>query len=238
MMLTTPGLVLHTTPHGDTSLIARIFTRQLGLRSYIVKGARTSRSRAKASLLQPLSYLDMVVYNSPHTTLNHIREMRPAAPLNLLAANPVATAVRFFMDELLYRVLKEEEPNEPLFDYTVATLHELDSPSRPDPSLPIRYLLAVARHIGLEPLDDYSPSAPQFSIEEGHFVPLPARPTAPVAQPSAPSLLLHQYLSGPAPQAPLAQRTELLDLLLRYLQEHLSDPRPFHSHEVLHSVLQ
>ena len=63
--LSTPALVLHTTQYKETSVIAKIFTRQLGVRSYILKGVRKGGSRTKQNLLQPLSYLDLVVYNNP-----------------------------------------------------------------------------------------------------------------------------------------------------------------------------
>ena len=53
MLLSTPGLVLHTTPYAETSVVAKVFTRQLGVRSYIIKGVRggSSRSRVKQNLL-------------------------------------------------------------------------------------------------------------------------------------------------------------------------------------------
>ncbi len=61
MTLSTPGQVLHVTPYGDSSVIVKVFTRQLGLRSYIIKGVRSRNARVKQNLLQPLTSLDMVV---------------------------------------------------------------------------------------------------------------------------------------------------------------------------------
>ena len=45
MLLSTPGLVLHTTPYAETSVVCKVFTRQLGMRSYIIKGVRGNRGR-------------------------------------------------------------------------------------------------------------------------------------------------------------------------------------------------
>ena len=73
--LSTPALVLHTTSYSESSVIAKIFTRQLGVRSYIIKGVRKSGSKTKQNLLQPLSHLDLVVYNNPKTQINYIKEM-------------------------------------------------------------------------------------------------------------------------------------------------------------------
>ena len=52
MLLSTPGLVLHTTPYADTSVVAKVFTRQLGVRSYIIKGVRSRTGKVKQNMLQ------------------------------------------------------------------------------------------------------------------------------------------------------------------------------------------
>ena len=67
--------MLHTTPYSESSVVAKVFTRQLGVRSYIIKGVRGRGGRVKQNLLQPLSSLDMVVYNNEKTDLNYIKEL-------------------------------------------------------------------------------------------------------------------------------------------------------------------
>ena len=83
MIISTPGIVLHTTPYGETSLIAKVLTRELGLRSYIVKGVRTQAARTKQGLFQPMTELDMVVYNNTKTDLNYTKELSPRHPETL-----------------------------------------------------------------------------------------------------------------------------------------------------------
>ena len=68
--LSTQALKLHTTEYSESSVIAKIFTRQLGVRAYILKGVRKGGSKTKQNLLQPLSHLDLVVYNNPKTQIN------------------------------------------------------------------------------------------------------------------------------------------------------------------------
>ena len=239
--LSTPALVLHTTAYSETSVIAKIFTRQLGVRSYILKGVRKGGSRTKQNLLQPLSYLDLVVYNNPKTPINYLKEIAPhrGIPQSLATARADEMsrhALRFFMTELLYKTLREEEPMPDLFDYVVDTLQPQTSVS--PAQLPITFMLSLARHTGIEPFDNYSPREPLFDLLSGRFQSAGAHTLD-----SPTSLLLHHYLlsvnSGtPAPTAPLAQRTELINRLLEYFQMHLADFRNFQSHEILHSVLQ
>lgn|SRR5574344_490608 len=248
MLISTQGLVLHTTKYSETSIIAKVFTRQLGVKSYIVKGVCSSRSRVKQNLLQPLSYLDMVVYNNPKSTLNHIKEMKPAVALTGIAIDTVRVAMVFFLNELLYKTLREEEPNPELFDYTVRSMTHIDQSPHLSASLPILYLIQISHFLGIEPLDNYSRHEPLFNLVEGRFLAPPSRRGIPSSNEDYfldvdASIQLHYYLTAahggtPCPQLPLESRISLIGMLLQYYQTHLTDFKNFKSHEVLHAVLQ
>ena len=114
--------MLHTTPYSESSVVAKVFTRQLGVRSYIIKGVRGRGGRIKQNLLQPLSSLDMVVYNNEKTDLNYIKELSPRNVSTYQQINvSIENALRFFMTEVLYKALREAEPMPALFDYVDAT---------------------------------------------------------------------------------------------------------------------
>ena len=228
MLVSTPGFVLHTTPYGESSVIAKVFTRLLGERSYIIKGVRGPRGRVKQNLLQPMSCLDMVVYDNPRNDLNHVKELtlrRPGTPFD-----QVGNAMCFFMTEVLYKALREAEPMPALFDYAESQADGANAAESP-----VLFLLAVAHHLGIEPLDNFSTREPLFDLQEGHFVGAATETTLPPAL----SALLHRYLSSDVPQLPPAgDRRQLLDAMLAYYQLHLSGFHNFHSHEILHTVLR
>ena len=235
MILSTSGLVLHTTPYGEASVVAKVFTRQLGLRSYIIKGVRGSGGRVKQNMLQPLSSLDMVVYDSHRNDLNHIKELSPRHPGQ--TPDPVDNALRFFMTEVLYKSLQEDEPMPELWDYVERSGEAgVESGERRDQ--PIRFMLAVAHYLGIGPLDNHSRQEPYFDLQEGRFV---ASPTETTLSPGL-SATLHEYLAPSGPQSavvhPLAERRPLLDALIAYYQLHLSGFRNFRSHEILHTILR
>lgn len=240
--LSTPALVLHTTQYKETSVIAKIFTRQLGVRSYILKGVRKGGSRTKQNLLQPLSYLDLVVYNNPKTQLNYLKEIAPHARevpqiSEGMSDEAVHNALRFFMTELLYKTLREEEPMPELFDYVVNS-SQFKEDDKNLSNQPILFLLTVSRHLGIEPLDNYSQREPLFDLLNGRYCYGGENTLS-----ASTSQLLHYYLQsvnedGPAPLTTLTQRTELINRLLDYFQLHLSEFRNFKSHEILHTVLQ
>ena len=193
--------MLHTTPYSESSVVVKVFTRQLGLRSYIIKGVRGRGGRVKQNLLQPLSSLDMVVYDNPRTELNYIKELSPRHSETLTQSSNQAIS-----------------------------------------HLPISFLLTVARHLGIEPLDNYSSREPLFDLQEGRFV---SAPTETTLSPDL-SALLHQYLSSfhslSLPLTPFHSspddRTALINALLNYYHLHLSGFSHFHSHEILHTILK
>ena len=68
MIINTPAIVLKSFPYGDTSLIARCFSKDNGKISLIIKGARSKKS-SKASQFQPLSYIDTIYHYKPNRKL-------------------------------------------------------------------------------------------------------------------------------------------------------------------------
>ena len=216
MLLSTPGLVLHTTPYAESSVVAKVFTRQLGLRSYIIKGVRGRSGRVKH-----------------RSDLNYTKELssrHPGAP-----SDPVGNSLRFFMTEVLYKVLREAEPMPALWDYVENEQWRSDGTETRD--VPIRFMLAVATFMGIEPLDNHSLRESWFDLQEGRFV---GAATETTLSPNL-SSLLHAYLSSrdPHPYAHSAKlRGDLLDALIAYFQLHLSGFSHFHSHEILHTILK
>ena len=236
MLLSTRGLVLHTTPYSESSVVVKVFTRQLGVRSYIIKGVRGRGGRVKQNLLQPLSCLDMVVYNNEKTDLNYVKELSQLlshSATQPLSYSPTQNALRFFMTEVLYKALREAEPMPALFDYVESINSSLITPHS---SLPITFLLTVARHLGIEPFDNYCTRESLFDLQEGRFV---SAPTETTLSPHL-SETLHHYLNSPLStlHSPLDERTALINALITYYHLHLSGFSHFHSHEILHTVLQ
>lgn len=252
MTLTTQGLVLHTTQYGETSIIAKVFTRELGLCSYIVKGVRSASGRNKQNLLQPLTHLEMTVYNNPKKQLQYIKEMRTATHYNNIHNDSIKMALLFFMDEVLYKSLKDEEQNTSLFDYVVDTLQTLDRNEKTNneiATMPIDFMLHTARHLGIEPMDNYSLREPLFNLKEGRFQSVPSTYAAALnpnyayfldelASSNFHSCLHSSLHNSQMPQMTHNQRSTTLSNLLEYYHIHLSDFRNFSSHEVLHAVLR
>lgn len=234
MLASTPGLVLHTTPYAETSVVVKVFTRLFGVQSYIIKGVRGHSGRVKQNMLQPLTSLDMVVYVNPKNNLNHVKELTPRHTITKAeqqsSNQEIDNALRFFKTEVLYKALREGEPMPELYDYVEnVTGNHRDTP--------IWFLLTVAHHLGIEPMDNHSIREPLFDLQEGRYVSVSTETTLSTAL----SAMLHEYLSpfnSHLSTFNLTERRSLIDALIAYYQLHLSGFRNFNSHEILHTVLR
>ena len=74
---TIQGIVLQSIRYGDTSLIVKVFTREHGLRSYMVKGAYNRGSGNRAALFQNLHFIQYVEAGKPNKgSLHYLKDVQ------------------------------------------------------------------------------------------------------------------------------------------------------------------
>ena len=61
--------------------------------------------------------------------LHRIKETRICFPLNDVCCDPVKNVLALFLSEVLFRVVKDTEPDPRLFDYLYESIHLLDRKS-------------------------------------------------------------------------------------------------------------
>ncbi len=171
MLISTKGIVLQTVKYSENSVIAHIYTRQLGLKSYMVKsssGSKKGKSNHR-NFFQPLSVLDLVVYNKPSGGLQHIKETRFAQTFSNIAFCYKRMSVLLFLHEVLCKCLKEEIPNEECFDFIENSLCLLDQENCQLADFHLYFLLKMSSHLGFLPLSNFSVHCRIFNLPEGRF---------------------------------------------------------------------
>jgi DNA repair protein RecO (recombination protein O) len=169
----TKGIVLRNVKFGETSLVVSIFTELFGLQSYMVNGVRTAtkKSSPKASMFQPASALDLVVYHNESNNLQRIREFKWAHLYQHIYSDVPKNAVSLFMVELLNKCLKEPEPNTDLFYFIEDALLHLDKASVTiTANFPLFFALHLAVFFGFRISDEFSEEHPYLDLQEGVFV--------------------------------------------------------------------
>ena len=237
MIRVTKGLVLRTIKYSETSVIAKVFTREMGVCSYMVKGVRTQKGKIKQNLLQPLSYLDMCVYDSPKTSINYIKEMQVAEQFVNLREDSVKVTLVFFMTEVLYKTLNEGEVMPMVFDYVVEQLRGIDDGRIKVSYQPLLFMLQMSTFLGIEPLNNYSVGEPLFNLREGRFV---GTKIDDYLLDNSESLAMHYLLAAyhGTSQVPKVSMSGALHMMIDYYGLHLPEFRNFKSHEILHTLLR
>lgn len=241
MLVQTRGVVLHRMKYSETSLICKIYTEQLGLKTYLVKGARRPKSRQAANMLQSMNLLDMVVYNRQSKSMQTIKEMRPALLYNEIPFNTVKGSVGLFMMEILSKSIREEEENPALFDFIYRALDYLDSTDLTIANFPIFFMLKLSQYLGIEPFNNFDAKNVYFNIESGQFE--PALSTFPMTIDEGPSALisaLHKAMTFEEVvdlDISKSARDQALQVLLRYYEFHIESFKHLKSLRVLRAVL-
>ena len=149
MLIKTRGIVLGFIKYKETSVIVSIYTEAMGLKSYIVNGVRDKKNRA--IFFQPLTILDLVVYDNHSKGLNRISEYTLYKSYTSCLFNPKKIAVILFLAEVLTKTLKEEHPEEELFCFITDWLVSFDNAIDSYEDFHILFLIEYAEYLGLKP---------------------------------------------------------------------------------------
>lgn len=241
MLQKTEGIVLHSLKYGDNGLIVKIFTREFGLKSFMVKGFRSRKSSLKASLFIPLTIITMDIdEKKTASAFNSIKEAQCLSPMHHIQSNFSKQATALFIAEVLYKTIADEAAHEDLYEFIESTLKYLnDTPSLPS-LFPHFFLVRYSRYLGLYP-NENGDSELYFDMRDGVFT--STRNLHSDFFMEEESTALKALLNSDATQIGELKwsnslRAGLLQGLLNYYRIHLLNFREIRSHLVLSEVLR
>lgn len=236
MLIKTRGIVLNYLKYRETSIIARVYTEQRGVQSYIVNGVRKAKPPGRIALFQPFTLLDLVAYVSPRGGLTRLSEFRCLRPFRTLPYDVRKSSVVLFLSEVVSRVLREEEENAALFEFMYQAIVAYDEQEEGFENFALLFLLRLSYYLG------FGPESGQQITEQVAFA-----SDANLTSTSRPTVLRFQefehffdeLLRGDATASvPNGRvRRELLSILLRYYQLHVENMGDIRSLDVLSDVL-
>ncbi len=234
MLVSTPAIILHAFPYGDTSKIVRLATRDLGVQSVIAKGAVRPRSPFGARL-QAMSEGTAHLYHRTHRDLQTLSAFDVTDLHAPLAAEMRRYAAAAALAEIVLR-FAHEEPQPAVYDGLAGALAALSAV--PGEALPYAALAALWHEVvllGFAPtvdecvrcggtLADRTP----FSLAEGGLL------CARCGQGAGGGALrgddqaaLRAFARGSwdAPPLPAPHLAAHRRLLVRFVQRHVADDR-------------
>ncbi len=146
----TIATVLSTIPYGETSKVARLATRELGVVSVIAKGARRPKSKFGAAL-QVLSDGTATIILARHSDLHTLTGFDVARLHSDLAANIERYAVASVLGELMLR-FSPHEPQVETYDFFRHSLDVVEAvPGSAVAVLGLRSIWGLVKHLGFAP---------------------------------------------------------------------------------------
>ena len=235
-LVTTPAVILHVMPYGDTSKILRLLTRDLGAQSAMAHGARRARSATGPRL-------DLFAFGEATLRIREARELSPLTSFEITDAHAALAhgVPRFAAACALAELVLKCAPSEPhagVFDALAGGLAALAGAADDDvDATALAACWAVVVALGFSPSLDRCVScggpiagAVHFSASLGGAVCTTHRSAAGgVAKLAGPDRdALAALLEGLLPEPRLDARhgASHRRLLLSFIRYHLAEDRP------------
>jgi DNA repair protein RecO (recombination protein O) len=238
MQIKTIGIVLHSIKHTDSSTIITVYTQQFGRASYMVHGANKKKSVVRAALLQPLSIVEMDVFHTPGKNIQRIKDIRMEHQFNGIPFNPIKNSLALFISEMLFRTLRQSEPDESLFLFLENSILQLDCCEAGIANFHLVFLLKLTRYLGFEPNTDDEHSN-YFDLMNGVFQrekPLHAHYLLPEISRCFNEVLNADYSNMSNLSLQRSTRVKLVESLVEYYRLHIPEFHGLHSLAVLQSL--
>jgi len=162
------AITLNYLKHGESSIIAKIFTEEKGLQSFIVKGVRAKNAKKKLGLFQPLQLLNINASHFPKKNLQYINEIG-------LEHNQIDDKIDMkkkfifiFIAEVVSKVLLETEKDKALFKFIWGLKKTVNNLKKISPNFPLIFLISLSEYLGFSPSKD-EVNGEYFNMELGGF---------------------------------------------------------------------
>jgi len=240
MLHKTRGIVFKTTDFGESSLVVQVFTEKFGLQSYMVNGAKKPKAKIGRNMLQPLHLLDMVVYHKETGNVQRIKELKNAPMLQNIPYDVIKSSLAMFLNEVLYKAIKQQSPDENLFDFVFSAIEWLDHQTAGIANFHLLFLIRLTRYLGFYPDRYLAAEADYFDLKNGTFSKYKPESILYLSPPHTQNftaLLQSTFENIANVKLNNDERRYLISKLLDYYALHIEGFGNIKSHEVLEEVL-
>ncbi|GGH17691.1 DNA repair protein RecO [Mucilaginibacter phyllosphaerae] len=240
MLHKTRGIVFKTTDYSESSVVVQIFTEKFGLQSYIINGAKKPKAKINRNMLQPLHLVDMVVYHKANGNVQRIAELKNAPMLQTIPYDVIKSCIAMFLNEVLYKAVKQQTPDENIFDFVFNAIELLDHKTRGLANFHLLFLVQLTRYLGFYPHGKVAADADYFDMKDGVFSNYRPDSLSYLSPPHTKNfytLLKSNFGNINEVKLNNDERRYLINKLLEYYAMHIEGFGNIRSHEVLEEVL-
>lgn len=240
MLHKTRGIVLKTTDYSESSIIVQVFTERFGMQSYLINGAKKPRAKIRQNMLQPLHLLEMVVYHKPSGNIQRIKELKNSPAFTDIPYNVAKRSLAFFLNEVLYKSIKQQTEDEAVFDYIFYAIELLDRTQDGLANFHLFFLLRLSQFLGFYPQQSDAGYSDYFDLHTGSYTRSAPAHTFVLQPPHTAhwtALLKSNFENLQKLKIPAAERRILLEKILDYYRLHIDSFGEIKSHHVLEEIL-
>jgi len=240
MLHKTRGIVFKTTDYGESGVIVQIFTEKFGLQSYIINGVKKPKAKITRNMLQPLHLLDMVVYHKNTGSVQRISELKNSPLLQSIPYDVIKSSIAIFLNEILYKAVRQQSAEEKLFDFIFNAIEWLDNQDEGLANFHLLFLVRLTRYLGFYPEQPGASGADYFDMKNGTFTRYKPEGLYYLSPPHTQNfarLMQTGFEHIGQLKFPNEERRYLLQKLLDYYALHVEGFGNIKSHEVLEEVL-
>jgi DNA repair protein RecO (recombination protein O) len=232
------GIYLGHINYSESSVIGRFYTRQFGKRSFIIKGAKSKKSKI-APLLQSLNEVEITSNFQEEKNLNLSFGVHMDFHHTSLATDIRKGTIAMFMAEILNKSIIEEEPNPMLYGFVQGSIRKLEQQEF-SPHFHLLFLIEYSLFLGFYPRTSPVKSNEYFNLSDGIFehenYKSPFHLSA-IASTHLSGILSYGETYFDDSQVSKLDRIELLNGLVRYFEIQLGlKSGSFKSHSVLQTI--
>ena len=162
MFITTHGIVLRTHPFKDNQLIIKIFTKDDGPISCIIK-----KNRSQIILSELLTMAEITYKKSKNQSLFYIKECQVDYVYKSIPGCQKKISCAMILCDILNKCLQEVSPY--LYNFITSSFKTLDSQKKYSISFKNLFLIKFCDIMGIAPLNNANDSA-VLSLKEGRYV--------------------------------------------------------------------
>jgi len=228
MLTRTRAIVLSNRKHKENAAILQLYTEEYGRCSYILYGVQSKRNGKRQSFLQPFSTVVVEGEVRRGEELQQIKEIKSDYPHTNLLFDPYKNIIALFLSEVLLKVLRTNEKDEPLFSFLHHSVRYLDLAEKGIANFHIAFLIRLTQFLGFFPAleRDHYFERHYYDLKQAHFTPVkPPHKYYLIPQEAAflPQLTRISYNNMHQFRFNRQERIELIEKILSYYKIHLQE---------------
>jgi len=233
MFHSTEGILIKKTKLSSGGFILKFYTQEFGIKSYFGR-----KNKKQKTAFFPLSMYHISSYENNKKTIQNAKEITLKTPYSSIYNNIYKSNIILFINEILDKILKEEEQNQELYSFIKTALLQFDTEEF-NVNFHLVFLMQLTQFLGIEPFPDGTEKEKGFyDLEEGHLTEItPLHPNYLTKEEVNIFIKVYYFFFSITKEINLtnSDRKTVIHALIKYYKYH-TDMRDLKSLEVLEVV--